>query len=72
MRRECRKGSGPGESHIDLCARAIGMDPADFRTMNIVHAGEALMTGDEFQAMRADTTLEEALREAGYSASKGR
>ena len=64
------QGLWAGESHIDLCARAIGMDPADFRTMNIVHAGEALMTGDEFQAMRADTTLEEALRESGYSEPK--
>ena len=64
------QGLWAGESHVDLCARAIGMDPADFRTMNIVHAGEALMTGDEFQAMRADTTLEEALRESGYSAPK--
>ena len=64
------QGLWAGESHIDLCARAIGMDPADFRTMNIIHAGEALMTGDEFQAMRADTTLEEALRESGYSAPK--
>ena len=64
------QGLWAGESHIDLCARAIGMDPADFRTMNIVHAGEALMTGDEFQAMRADTTLEEALRASDYSAPK--
>ncbi len=64
------QGLWAGESHIDLCARAIGMDPSDFRTMNIIHAGEALMTGDEFQAMRADTTLEEALRESGYSAPK--
>ena len=64
------QGLWAGESHVDLCARAIGMDPADFRTMNIIHAGEALMTGDEFQAMRADTTLEEALRESGYSAPK--
>lgn len=64
------QGLWAGESHIDLCARAIGMDPAEFRTKNIVHEGEPLMTGDEFQALRADTTLEEALREADYSAAK--
>ena len=64
------QGLWAGESHIDLCARAIGMDPAEFRTQNIVHEGEALMTGDEFQALRADATLEEALRAADYSATK--
>ena len=64
------QGLWAGESHIDLCARAIGMEPSEFRTRNIVHEGEALMTGDEFQAMRADTTLEEALRAADYSSAK--
>ena len=64
------QGLWAGESHIDLCARAIGMDPAEFRTKNIVHEGQALMTGDEFQALRADATLEEALRAADYSAAK--
>ncbi len=61
------QGLWAGESHIDLCARAIGMDPAEFRTKNITHDGEPLMNGDEYQALRADTTLEEALREANYS-----
>ena len=65
------QGLWAGESHIDLCARAIGMDPAEFRSRNIVHDGEALMTGDEFQALRADTTLEEALRAADYSPQDG-
>ncbi len=64
------QGLWAGESHIDLCARAIGMDPAEFRTRNIIHEGEPLMTGDEFQALRADTTLEEALRAADYSSPK--
>ena len=64
------QGLWAGESHIDLCARAIGMEPAEFRTRNIVHEDEALMTGDTFQAMRADTTLEEALRAADYQGAK--
>ena len=64
------QGLWAGESHIDLCARAIGMDPSEFRTRNIVHEDEALMTGDTFQAMRADTTLEEALRAADYQGAK--
>ncbi len=64
------QGLWAGESHIDLCARAIGMDPAEFRTQNIVHDGQPLMTGDEFQALRADVTLEEALRAANYADPK--
>ena len=64
------QGLWAGESHIDLLARAIGMEPAEFRSRNILRDGEALMNGDEYQALRADATLEEALRAADYAAPK--
>ncbi len=64
------QGLWAGESHIDLCARAIGMDPAEFRARNITRDGEPLMNGDTYQALRAEATLEEALRAANYSAPR--
>ena len=54
------------ESHMDSLARAIGMDPLDFRLMNMIGEGEETPTGHHFVDLRARETLEAAVSEAGY------
>ncbi|MDA1096289.1 MAG: molybdopterin-dependent oxidoreductase, partial [Chloroflexi bacterium] len=64
------QGLWAGESHIDVVARAIGMDPYEFRKRNIIQAGEELINTSTFDAMRAEETLLEAARVSGYSDPK--
>jgi large subunit ribosomal protein L31e len=56
-----------GESHVDVVARRLGMDPLDFRLKNLVHEGDAMPDG----AMYKDLRVEEALRTAA-EARKGK
>tara|TARA_B100000029_G_scaffold161215_1_gene157174 strand:- start:18583 stop:20814 length:2232 start_codon:yes stop_codon:yes gene_type:complete len=60
------QGLWAGESHMDACARAIGMDPYDFRIKNVIHDGEALMNDSSFQALRVEETITEAAKASGY------
>ena len=64
------QGIFAGESHMDVVARAIGMDPLEFRLKNVVHDGEELGSGDNYEAIRAEETLREAAEAAGWSQSK--
>ena len=69
---------GPGEpqavfaleSHIDEVAAAIGMDPVQFRLMNLVSDGEPTALGDVFIENRAAATLEVAVESSGYGQPK--
>ena len=64
------QGLWAGESHMDVMARAIGMNPLEFRAKNVIGPGEELINGSTFEALRVEDTLTEAARTAGYSASK--
>ncbi len=64
------QGFFAGESHIDLVARAIDMDPAEFRLRNVIREGDTTMAGDRLERIRAKETLEAALREADYYSPK--
>ena len=64
------QGFFAGESHIDLVARAIGMDPYEFRRKNIVKDGEPLVSGDAYRDVRALETLEAAVATSGYGTPK--
>ncbi len=74
----CGHMRGPGEpqavfaleSHIDEVAKAIGMDPVDFRLMNLVEDGEPTALGDVFVENRAAAALRAALEASGYSSPK--
>lgn len=59
-----------GESHMDVLARAIDMDPLDFRLQNVVHDGDEYPTGEDWQDLRADEALRRAAEAAGYSDPK--
>jgi len=52
------------ESHTDLLARELGMDPADFRRMNLLSPGEEDAVGRPLRLVNVRQVLEAAL-EAG-------
>ncbi len=64
------QGFFAGESHIDLVARAIGMDPVAFRMQNMVKDGEQLVSGAAYRDVRATEALQAATDRAGYGTPK--
>ena len=69
---------GPGESqavfalesHIDELARAVGMDPIEFRLKNLVDEGDETAFGVHFEDVRGKETLLAAAEAAGWSKPK--
>ena len=74
----CGHMRGPGEpqavfaleSHIDEVAKALGMDPVQFRLMNLVEDGEPTALGDVFVENRAAEALSAAVEASGYDTPK--
>ena len=65
------QGHFAGESHVDVIARAIGMDPLDFRLRNVLAPNEGnYPTGGEWQNVRAEEALRRAAEAAGYDGPK--
>ena len=58
------------ESHMDMIAREMGMDPYQFRLMNVLQAGDESPTGGVWREIRADETLRQAADKAGWDESK--
>jgi CO/xanthine dehydrogenase Mo-binding subunit len=58
------------ESHVDEMARALGVDPLDFRLRNLIDDGEDTGAGIRFEAVRAKETLLAAAEAAGYGDPK--
>ena len=56
------------ESHTDMLARRIGLDPIEFRRRNIVHAGEVMLDGEAIEGNTAETVLERAIAAMDWSA----
>lgn len=54
------------EQHMDEVADAIGMDPAELRRRNLIAEGDQGPTGQVFDRIGAQESLEEALRLIGY------
>jgi CO/xanthine dehydrogenase Mo-binding subunit len=59
------------ESHIDELARRIGMDPFDFRMLNLVGEGDETPTGEVFHDVKVKDTLMAAALAANYHSPKG-
>ena len=55
------QGIFAGESHMDLIAKELGMDPLELRLKNVIHDGDETPVGRTF----LDVKAEEVLREAG-------
>jgi CO/xanthine dehydrogenase Mo-binding subunit len=59
-----------GESHMDVVARELRMDPLDFRLKNLVHEGDAMPDGAVYQDLRIEEALRTAAEAAGYHSPK--
>lgn len=55
-----------GESHVDMMARELGIDPLEFRLMNVVRQGDRGPADEIFREARAVEVLETAAREIGW------
>lgn len=64
------QGFFANESHLDLVAKKLGMDPAEFRKKNLMHDGDISATGEEVSHIKAEETLLKALEESGYHRPK--
>ena len=60
------------ESHLDVVARELGIDPLELRRRNLVRGGEELANGMPGLTMRPDETVDAAARAAGYGSPKPR
>jgi len=58
------------ESHMDLIAKELALDPAEFRRRNLLRDGDHLANGHHLEHVRASDTLEAALKASEYSQPK--
>ena len=58
------------ESHMDLIAKELKMDPAKFRMMNLIGEGEVNSLGKTWSGVKAKETLKAALDAAGWKSPK--
>ena len=58
------------ESHMDMLAGRLGMDPLSFRLMNVLHEGEIAPTGEKWRDIRAREVLETAATVGGWRSAK--
>ncbi len=58
------------ESHMDLIAKELGMDPAEFRMKNLVGEGDENALGRPWRGVKARETLQAALDAAGWKKRK--
>ena len=59
------------ESQMDAVARELGMDPVEFRRINLMRDGDESPTGHVLHHIKAEETLDLALAESGYRTAKG-
>ena len=58
------------EAHMDLIARAMGLDPYELRMLNILQEGDANPVGEEWLNIRAGDALRQAAETAGWGTPK--
>ncbi len=58
------------EAHTDLIAREMGIDPYQFRQMNLLRDGDASPVGHVWQDIRAEETLQRAADAVGWETPK--
>ncbi len=57
------------ESHMDMMAKELGLDPYAFRLRNILKEGDTTPVGGELQHVRAEETLRQAAEAVGWGRS---
>ena len=58
------------ESHTALIARAMGLDPYEFRRINLLRDGDSSPVGHRWREIRAEETLRRAADAAGWGGAK--
>ena len=58
------------ESHMDLIAHELGLDPLAFRLRNTLQEGDHAPLGEQWRMIRCTETLEAAAEGAGWSTEK--
>ncbi|MDP6087917.1 MAG: xanthine dehydrogenase family protein molybdopterin-binding subunit, partial [Nitrospinota bacterium] len=58
------------ESQMDIIAREIDLDPAEFRRRNIIDEGDPSPMGDKWDHIYARQTFEQAVKDSGWGRSK--
>lgn len=58
------------ESHMDLIAHEIGLDPLEFRLRNTLEEGDHAPLGEQWRMIRCKETLEAAARGGGWNTPK--
>jgi CO/xanthine dehydrogenase Mo-binding subunit len=58
------------ESHMDLIAKELGIDPAEFRMRNLIGEGEENALGRRWTGVKARETLQAALDASGWEKPK--
>ena len=56
------------ESHMDRLAEELGLDPYEFRMMNLLKEGDAFVTGSRLHSIGFKETLEQAARAIDWGA----
>jgi carbon-monoxide dehydrogenase large subunit len=66
------QGFFANESQMDIVARRLGMDPADFKRLNMLRDGNETPTGGHISHIRGTEALDKALELAAYSKPKAK
>jgi CO/xanthine dehydrogenase Mo-binding subunit len=66
------QGFFANESQLDMVARRLGMDPAEFKRKNMLRDGDETPIGGHISHIRGQEALEKALQLAGYNKPKPR
>jgi CO/xanthine dehydrogenase Mo-binding subunit len=66
------QGFFANESQLDMVARKLGMDPAEFNRKNMLHDGDETPIGGHISHMRGVEALNKAIQLAGYDKPKAK
>lgn len=74
----CGYFRGPGEaqvvfaieSHMDMIAHALALDPVEFRMRNLIKEGDTSSTGEQWHDIRATETLQAAVKASRWGKPK--
>ena len=64
------QGFFANESQLDIVARKLGMDPAEFKRKNMLRDGDETPTGGHISHIRGEEALQKALELSSYSKPK--
>ncbi len=64
------QGFFANESQMDMAARKLGMDPAEFKRKNMMHDGDETPIGGHVSHIRAVEALEKAIQLSGFKKPK--